>query len=350
MSAVLFGTITFVSELGLFLVFAYLVRFIEGLSMAVLRSTVLAILLATYPTRHEAAYSLFVITLDLGRSLGPVLGSLLFSFSGFFLPFLGCGGAILATGLLSLSQIGPLTSAAEKQIMSDLPSPRPLFFSPSLLTALLTTFTVTFSAYGFIVPLLELHLSTINLTATSIGLCFLVFSATDTLGTILCGIVSDSYIQPWTICLTGLASLFTSFILLGPSPYLPIPSTIPFKIAGLVLQGLGMGSSLFASYSCALKATLQLPDFPENVTTYSVVSSIWTAVYALGSFVGSSLAGLLYDNLGWRWGCATVQCLLVVTIAFSFRAASIANKSNYTELEGRNKKDRVEMEVKSLNK
>merc|ERR1712130_141220 len=82
LSAVLFGTITFVSQLGLFLVFAYLVRFIEGVSMAVLWSTVLAILLATYPTRPAAVYSLLDTTFGLGLSLGPVLGSLLFSFSG----------------------------------------------------------------------------------------------------------------------------------------------------------------------------------------------------------------------------------------------------------------------------
>ena len=83
LSAVLFGTITFVSQLGLFLVFAYLVRFIEGVSMAVLWSTVLAILSAIFPTRPAAVYSLLDTTYGLGLSLGPVLGSLLFSFSGF---------------------------------------------------------------------------------------------------------------------------------------------------------------------------------------------------------------------------------------------------------------------------
>merc|ERR1712130_127206 len=342
LSAVLFGTITFVSQLGLFLVFAYLVRFIEGVSMAVLWSTVLAILLATYPTRPAAVYSLLDTTFGLGLSLGPVLGSLLFSFSGFLLPFLACGGAILTTGLLSLPQIGPLTSAAEKHITSGLPSPRPLFSSPSLLTALLTTSTVAFSAYGYMMPLLELHLSSLNLSTTSIGFCFLTFSATYTVVTILCGLVSDSYIQPWTICLTGLSSLFLSFVVLGPSPFLPLPSTMLFKLVGLVLQGIGTGCVLVASYSCALKATLQLPEFPEDVTTYSLVSSLWTAAYALGSFLGTSLAGLLYDNLGWRWGCATVQCLLLVTIAFSLRAAvSVAKQNNYKELEGSNKEDRV---------
>ena len=83
LSAIFFGTITFISQLSLFLVFAYLMRFIEGVSMAVLWSTVLAILLAIYPTRPAAVYSLLDTTFGLGLSLGPVLGSLLFSFSGF---------------------------------------------------------------------------------------------------------------------------------------------------------------------------------------------------------------------------------------------------------------------------
>ena len=94
--------------------------------MAVLWSTVLAILLATYPTRPAAVYSLLDTTFGLGLSLGPVLGSLLFSFYGFLFPFLACGAAILATGLLSLPQISPMTRAAEQHITDNLPSPRPL--------------------------------------------------------------------------------------------------------------------------------------------------------------------------------------------------------------------------------
>ena len=74
------------------------------------------------------------------------------------------------------------------------------------------------------------------------------------------------------------------------------------------------------------------------MTTFSLVSSLWTAAYALGSFLGNSLAGLLYDTFGWRWGCVIVQSLLLVTIAFSLRAASSARMNNYKELEGKTKK------------
>ena len=86
------------------------------------------------------------------------------------------------------------------------------------------------------------------------------------------------------------------------------------------------------------------------MTTFSLVSSLWTAAYALGSFLGNSLAGLLYDTFGWRWGCVIVQSLLLVTIALSLRAASLASMNNYKALEGRNQEDRMDIAVSSLNK
>ena len=86
------------------------------------------------------------------------------------------------------------------------------------------------------------------------------------------------------------------------------------------------------------------------MTTYSLVSSLWTAAYALGSFLGTSLAGLLYDTFGWRWGCVIVQSLLLVAIALSLRAASSARMNNYKALEGRNQEDRMDIAVSSLNK
>ena len=86
------------------------------------------------------------------------------------------------------------------------------------------------------------------------------------------------------------------------------------------------------------------------MTTFSLVSSLWTAAYALGSFLGTSLAGLLYDTFGWRWGCVIVQGLLLVTIGLSLRAALSARMNNYKELEGENQEDGRDIAVLNLNK
>ena len=348
LSAVLFGTIVLVSQLSLFLAFAYIVRFLEGFSMAVLWSTVLAILLASHPTRPAAVYALIDTTFGLGLSLGPVFGSSLYTISGFLLPFCVCGAAIFSTGMLSLPLIGPLTSAAEKHLTSDRPPARPLFSSSFFLIALLTTSTAAFSSFGFTLSLLELHLSSLGLTASSIGFCFLTFSATYTLITVLSGLVTDSYIQPWTVCVTGLFCLLLSFFFLGPSPLLPIPSRMPMKSMGLMFLGFGTGSVLVASYSCALNAARQMPAYPEDVKTYSLVSSLWTAAFAIGSFLGTSLAGLLFDNIGWAWSCTAVQGLISITLVLSLGAACREKKSKFTLLEGINREDKLKVEDENL--
>ena len=40
---------------------------------------------------------------------------------------------------------------------------------------------------------------------------------------------------------------------------------------------------------------------PNDLTTYSLVSSLWTSSFALGAFVGPTAAGLLYDKVGFSW-------------------------------------------------
>ena len=340
-SAVLFGTLMFVSHLSLFLALAYMIRFLEGFSMAVLWSTVLAILLASHPTRPAAVYALLDTTFGLGFSLGPVYGSFMYTVSGFLLPFCVGGAAIFSTGMLSLPLIGTLTAAAEKHLTSDRPPARPLFSSPFFLTALLATSTAAFSSFGFTLPLLELHLSSFGLTASSVGFCFLAFSATYTLSNVLSGLVTDSYIQPWTVCVTGLLCLLMSFF------FLPF-NEIPLKLVGLMFLGIGAGCVLVASYSCALNAALQMPAYPEDVKTYSLVSSVWTAAFAIGSFLGTSLAGLLFDHIGWKWSCAAVQGLISTTLVLSLVAACHDQKGKSKSLERINHEDKKRTEGTNL--
>ena len=329
LAAFAFGTIGFVPRLDLFLVFAALIRLMGGFSMAVLWAVVLAILLASHPDRPAAVYAIVDTTFGLGFSFGPVLGTFLYEISGFLLPFYICGGGIFTTGMLALPLIRSLRIVEEKSL--DRPSSRPLLRSPVFLTALLATSVTAFSSFGFALNLLGLHLSSLGMTTSSVGICFFSFSATYTLINILSGLVTDTYIPPWTVTVAGLFSLFLSFFLLGPSPLLPIPSGLPWKIAGLMLLGFGAGSVLTAAYSCALNEALQTPTFPEDVQTYSLVSSLWTASFAIGSFLGTSLAGPLFDNIGWDWSCTVVQGLIPMVLAFSVTAAYVVRQRNQKE-------------------
>ena len=218
-----------------------------------------------------------------------MVGALLFNLSGFPLPFLVCGTALLLTGILSFPVVHPLTKQAESQISSSLPSPWHLFSCPAFLTSMLVTIAGAIT-FGYTESLLDLHLKTFNLSVTAVGVCFLAYAITYTLMTILMGILTDAFIRPWTINSFGLLCSVVAFYLLSPKPYNPIPSSPTVTMVSLVLQvftkppilitddvnlylqGVGSACILVSSYSCALSATLELPQYQEDVSTYSLVS------------------------------------------------------------------------------
>ena len=54
---------------------------------------------------------------------------------------------------------------------------------------------------------------------------------------------------------------------------------------------------LVSSYSCALSSALELEGYGENLQTFSLISGLWTAAFALGNCVGPTIAGVLYDQV-----------------------------------------------------
>jgi MFS family permease len=54
--------------------------------------------------------------------------------------------------------------------------------------------------------------------------------------------------------------------------------------------------------------------FPNNLETYGLISGLWTSTFALGAFVGPSIAGILYDSVGFRNGAMFIVLLNVVVV------------------------------------
>jgi len=55
--------------------------------------------------------------------------------------------------------------------------------------------------------------------------------------------------------------------------------------------------------------------FPNNLETYGLISGLWTSTFALGAFVGPSIAGILYDSVGFRNGTMFVVILNVIVVS-----------------------------------
>lgn len=64
--------------------------------------------------------------------------------------------------------------------------------------------------------------------------------------------------------------------------------------------------------------------FPNNIETYGLVSGLWTSTFALGAFIGPSVAGILLDNIGFRNGSMFIILLHLLVV----RIISLREKSH----------------------
>ena len=96
---------------------------------------------------------------------------------------------------------------------------------------------------------------------------------------------------------SGLVLILFAFLLIGPVPFLPIPSSLSLTIFSLIVQGVGSAAVLVSSYSCALRSALKLDGYGEDLSTFSIISGLWTAAFALGNCLGPSVAGVLFDQV-----------------------------------------------------
>ena len=158
------------------------------------------------------------------------------------------------------------------------------------------------------------------------GAMFVINGGTYALTAPLYGVLLDKYrIPPIGINLVGAVFIVIGFTLLGPAPFIPVHTLFGLCIAALVFHGMGIGAMLVSSFAMAHREAV-LNGFPDNLATYGLVSGLWTSVFALGAFIGPSLAGILMDHFGMRNATMFIvafglSVLLAACLFFSSRRA-----------------------------
>lgn len=73
--------------------------------------------------------------------------------------------------------------------------------------------------------------------------------------------------------------------------------------------------------------------FPNNLETFGLISGLWTSTFALGAFIGPSVSGILYDNIGFRNASMFVFVIhLLVGIAVTIFLFCERKSVGYVEL------------------
>lgn len=67
--------------------------------------------------------------------------------------------------------------------------------------------------------------------------------------------------------------------------------------------------------------------------TFGLISGLWTSTFALGAFIGPSVSGILYDNIGFRNASMFIVGIhLLVGIAVTIFLVCGRRSTGYTEL------------------
>lgn len=144
------------------------------------------------------------------------------------------------------------------------------------------------------------------------------------------GFLCDKKLAPNIVTAIGSLLITISFLFIGPAPFIPLPTLLLLCVAMLIVHGIGFAAELVAGFATAHREAVETIGFGDNLNTYAVVSSLWTATFALGAFIGPTVGGLLVDYFHFRsatlFVVATQLSVLVLSLAFIERSRRIKNR------------------------
>ncbi|GAB6027839.1 hypothetical protein CHUAL_002065 [Chamberlinius hualienensis] len=314
--SVLFGMLNKVNSRSYFVLFAFLIRMVQGMGQAGFITSSLALIAKEFPNSVPTTFSLIQTFFGIGILIGPSLGGALYEVGGYMTPFVCMGAFLFVTSSVTFFFMPKHDHYEEKS--QALPQFWPALKIPVVFVSVFTTFCGA-GAIGFISATLEPHLRQFGLKPSINGLMFIIsgvfYSATASLWGRLCRWASHTKI------LCGIAALLIclSFTLLGPAPFLPLESKLWLCIIALGIHGMGVGGELVCGFLGNLKE-VKAYGYPDTLGTFGLMSSMWTSSTALGGFVGSSVGGTLLDHVGFRMGTLFIigQHGLLALINFGF--------------------------------
>ena len=129
------------------------------------------------------------------------------------------------------------------------------------------------------------------------GAMFVVNGAMYALAAPIWGWICDKKMSPIYVTTMGTFLITVSFVFIGPAPFIPMETKLSVSIASLVVHGIGFAAQLVAGFSGAHREAIA-NGFADTLNTYAIVSGLWTASFALGAFIGPSVAGVIVDYCG----------------------------------------------------
>ncbi|XP_015365158.1 PREDICTED: MFS-type transporter SLC18B1-like [Diuraphis noxia] len=291
-----------------FIILSFVIRIVEAMGNAAFLTASFAIIAMEFPDNVATTFASLETFFGLGLIVGPTVGGALYQVGGFVTPFLVLGSTLFLSAVMTAFVL-PDHPNRRNDVTSDASLLKVLKIPGIMLAA--ASIIVTSMSIGFLSATLEPHLRQFKLSPMILGLMFVINGGTYALTAPWWGWLCDKVLPAKVVTLLGCIILMIGFSLIGPVPFLDRPTEFSVTVLGLVMHGMGIGAQLVASFTDALRTAIQ-HGFANNLETYGLISGLWTSTFALGAFIGPSIAGVLYDIVG--FGTATLFVIVLSAV------------------------------------
>ncbi|KAG5682840.1 hypothetical protein PVAND_012162 [Polypedilum vanderplanki] len=331
-SAILFGLLDRAPGHTSFITLAFIIRIVEALGNAAFLTASFTIIASEFPNNVGSSFATLETFFGLGLIVGPMVGGVLYSAGGYYLPFVVLGSALFACAVMTLLVLPVQNNDRDENANQG--SLIDVLKIPGIQVCAFGIIA-TSASIGFISATLEPHLRIFNLTAIFLGVMFVINGGVYALSAPFVGYCIDKCKTPKIASILGSIFIIIGFSLIGPATFIPLDTTLSLVIIGLIFHGMGIAILLVSTFSDALRTAVQ-NGFDDGIETYGLISGLWTSTFALGAFIGPSISGYLFDKAGFRNSVYFIIVLhILVVLIFTCFITCFSNsnkKSAYKEL------------------
>ncbi|XP_041809828.1 MFS-type transporter SLC18B1 [Chelmon rostratus] len=295
---ILFGLLNRVPAGQPFIVLCFIVRSIDAVGFAAAMNSSFAIAAKVFPNNLATVMGSLELFTGLGLILGPPVGGWFYQSFGYEVPFMILGCFLLIMVPFNIYVLPSIEANPSKDSFFRLLT--------NVKIVLLCYMTFTLSAgLAFLDATLSLFaMETFGLSAGYVGIIMLGLSLPYCLGSPLLGFVTDKYpsIRSWFMVIGGIAT-GTGFCMLGPVPFLHIPSQLWLMILMLAVIGFSLGMTAIPTFPEIITCAYE-QGYEEGLSTLGMVSGLFGAVWSMGMFYGPVVGGVITQHLSFRWAAA----------------------------------------------
>ncbi|KAK6637823.1 hypothetical protein RUM44_008245 [Polyplax serrata] len=301
----------YIEQDWVFATYCFIVQGMKALGASAYSTASYVFVAEVFPSNIGTVLGIMETFVGLGMSIGPAIGGFFYHVGGFGLPFYILAAVLLLTFPIAFWLL-PMTHGNNMKRKSG--SFFKILKEPSVIVIGLVL-VANSSVWGFLDPTLEPHLRQFGLTSEKIGFIFLLFSGLYGLSSPLWGVVSDKTDNHWSMMTSGLLFDTVGLLILGPATFIPfLKSELWLNLVALSILGVSVALSLLPTFQGLISSIVDGGHGRNDITTYSIVSGVWSSLYALGEVIGPLVGGLVTEHYGFAF-CCTVLAGTTFTLA-----------------------------------